>query len=160
MKVRKVEAKNRRKVFEIATGRRSFVFPYSKCDPQPGSDDRIVNVYPDPEIGRDGFTYVLKSGAEGTIHMDHVLEYNQDPELLKNLAIYRLTLEAQERVKGSPLSNREVCRRLGTSMSQLYRLLDQTNYSKSIGQLLALLEVLDCDVEIIVRDREPESVGS
>jgi hypothetical protein len=31
--------------------------------------------------------------------------------------------------------------------------LDQTNYSKSIGQLLALLEVLDCEVELIVRDK-------
>ncbi len=160
MKVRKVEANNRRKLFEIVSGRRNFVFPYSKCEPRPGSDDPIVKVYPDPDIGRDGFTYVLQSGAEGTIHMDHVLEYNQDPEQLKNLALYRLTLEAQGRVQGSPLSNREICRRLGTSMSQLYRLLDQTNYTKSIGQLLALLEVLDCDVEIVVRDREPESIGS
>jgi hypothetical protein len=160
MKVRKVEPNNRRKVFELVAGRRSFVFPYGKCEPQPGSDDPVVKVYADPEIGREGFTYVLKSGAEGTVHMDHVLEYNQDPEHLKNLALYRLTLEAQRRVEASPLANREISRRLGTSMSQLYRLLDQTNYSKSIGKLLALLEVLDCEVEITVRDRKPESVAS
>jgi len=76
------------------------------------------------------------------------------------IALNRLTLEAKGRVQRSPLSNREIPRLLGTSMSQLFRLLDQTNYSKSIGQLLALLEELDCDEEIVVRDREPESVGS
>jgi hypothetical protein len=32
-------------------------------------------------------------------------------------------------------------------------LLDQTNYTKSIGQILALLEVLDCEVEFVVRDK-------
>ena len=44
-------------------------------------------------------------------------------------------------------------RRLGTSPAQLYRLLDQTNSRKSIDQMLALLRVLDCDVELVVRDK-------
>ena len=42
-------------------------------------------------------------------------------------------------------------RRLGTSATQFYRLLDQTNYRKSIDKLLALLHVLDCDVDLVVR---------
>ena len=41
-------------------------------------------------------------------------------------------------------------RRLGTSAAQLYRLLDQTNYRKSVDQVLNLLHVLDCDVDLIV----------
>jgi hypothetical protein len=49
------------------------------------------------------------------------------------------------------LSRREIIRRLGTSATQSYRLLDQTNYRKSIDQLLSLLHVLDCDVHLIVR---------
>lgn len=32
-----------------------------------------------------------------------------------------------------------------------YRLLDQTNYRKSLDQLLLLLHVLDCEVDLIVR---------
>ena len=44
-------------------------------------------------------------------------------------------------------------RRLGTSPAQLYRLLDQTNYAKSVDQMLALLSVLDCEVELVVKHR-------
>jgi hypothetical protein len=53
-----------------------------------------------------------------------VLEYNQDPTYLRDLLLYRLTLEAQKRVAESPLSKREIVRSLGTSAAQLYRLLD------------------------------------
>ena len=37
--------------------------------------------------------------------------------------------------------------------SQLYRLLDQTNYRKLVDQLLSLLAALDCDVDLVVRAR-------
>jgi hypothetical protein len=33
----------------------------------------------------------------------------------------------------------------------LYRLLDPANYRKSVDKMLALLQVLDCEVEVIVR---------
>ncbi|MBU1700286.1 MAG: hypothetical protein KJ970_08060 [Candidatus Eisenbacteria bacterium] len=42
---------------------------------------------------------------------------------------------------------------MGTSAAQFYRLTDQTNYRKSIGQLLSLLKILDCEVDFIVRDK-------
>lgn len=63
----------------------------------------------------------------------------------------KLTLEAQKRIETSPLSKREIVRRLGTSTAQLYRLLDQTNYRKSVDKLVALLRVLECDVDLVVR---------
>ena len=47
---------------------------------------------------------MLKSGDEGTVHIDQVLEYNQDPAYLRDLLLYKLTIEAQERVEASPLS--------------------------------------------------------
>jgi len=65
--------------------------------------------------------------------------------------LYKLTIEAQKRLQASGLSKREVIRRLGTSASQFYRLLDQTNYRKSVDRLLSLLHVLDCDVDLVVR---------
>jgi hypothetical protein len=67
---------------------------------------------------------VLHSGRTGTVHVEQVLEYNQDPTYLRDLLLYRLTLEAQKRVAESPLSKREIVRSLGTSAAQLYRLLD------------------------------------
>lgn len=151
MKIRSVSPNNRRKAFEVKTSARSFVFPFAKVAPQPTADDPIVRVFVDKELGREGFAYVLKSGREGTVHIEQVLEYNQDPDYLRDLLLYKLTLEAQKRVEASRLSKREIIRRLGTSATQFYRLLDQTNYRKSVDQLLSLLHVLDCDVELVVR---------
>ena len=50
-------------------------------------------------------------------------------------------------------SKREIIRRLGTSASKFYRLIDQTNYRKSVDQMLNLLHALDCEVELIVRPK-------
>jgi len=96
---------------------------------------------------------LFASGNEGTVHLDQVLDYNRDPDYLRDLTVYELTLQAKERVERSDLSKREIIRRLGTSATQFYRLLDTANYTKSIGQLILLLEILDCSVELVVRDK-------
>ena len=153
MKMRRVKANNRRKAFEVSVHRNTYLYPYVKLHPTPEPDNKVVEVFVDKEIGSEGFTYVLQSGAEGTVHVEQVLDYNQDPGYLRELLLYKLTLEAQKRVDASPLSKREIIRRLGTSATQFYRLLDQTNTRKSVGQLLSLLHVLDCDVDLVVRDR-------
>lgn len=153
MKITRVNANNHKKAFEVVTRGKLFLFPYLEADPAPSPADRVSEVYPDKEIGREGFTYVLESGREGTIHMDHVLDYNQDPSYLADMLLYNLTLEARKRVEQSGLSTREIIRRLGTSASQFYRLLDQTNYSKSLKQLVALLAILGCEVDLVVKRR-------
>ncbi len=151
MKIKTVAGNNRRKVFEVKTATRTWVLPYAKLDPRPTLQDPLATVFVAPELGREGFTYVLRSGREGTVHIYQVLEYNQDPGYLRDALLYKLTLKAQERVKATPLSKREIIRRLGTSATQFYRLLDQTNYAKTIDQLLCLLQVLDCHVDLVVR---------
>ena len=153
MKIRTVGHNNRKKLFEVATSRKKLVFPFSKAEPAPTAEDPITELSVDAEAGREAFSYVLHSGRTGTVHVEQVLEYNQDPTYLRDLLLYRLTLEAQKRVAKSPLSKREIVRRLGTSAAQLYRLLDQTNYRKSVDQLLALLQVLNCDVDLVVRTK-------
>ena len=79
MKIQEVVANNRRHLFEVKTGRGTMVFPYAKTEPTASPDDRIVEVYVDPELGREGFTFQLESGLEGSVHVDVVLEYNDDP---------------------------------------------------------------------------------
>ncbi len=54
-------------------------------------------------------------------------------------------------VDESGLSKRELIRRLGTSASQFYRLLDPAYPGKSLGQLLALLHIVDRDVKVVTR---------
>ena len=119
--------------------------------PMPTAGDPIARVFVDKELDREGLTYELVSGKTGTIHLEQVLEYNQDPNYLRDLLLYKLTLEAQKRIAQSRLAKREIVRRLGTSATQLYRLLDQTNYEKSFDQLVSLLQILDCDVDLVVR---------
>jgi len=153
VKIKTVKHDNRKKAFEVATARKRYWFPYAKLEVRPSRENPVKRVYIDDELGREAFTYELQSGEQGTVHIDHVLEYNRDPRSMRDLLLYKLTLVAQERVQSSPLSTRELIRRLGTSPAQFYRLLDQTNYTKSIDQLLALLSVLDCDVDLVVKKR-------
>jgi hypothetical protein len=153
VKIRSLKANKRRNTLEIMAGGKRLVFPFARLDPRPTPDDPLVTAFVDRELGAEGFTYVLKSGREGTVHIDDVLEYNQDPNYLRDLLLYRLTLEAQKRVAATPLAKRELIRRLKTSPTQFYRLLDQTNYRKSIDQLLRLLQALDCDVDLVVREK-------
>jgi hypothetical protein len=101
-----VNANNRRKVFEVATGKRRLTFPFAELEVQPTADDPVAKVLVDQELEAEGFSYLLQSGREGTVHIEEVLEH---------------------------------------------RLLDQTNYRKSVDQLLRLLNVLGCDVQLVVR---------
>jgi hypothetical protein len=150
MKIKSATCNNRRKTFELGTWRGEFTFPYAKADPSPTSGDPVVQIAVDGELGREAFTYRLASGSEGTVHIEQVLDYNRDPGYMRNLLLYKLTLEAGRRVEESKLSKREIIRRLGTSPAQFYRLLDSTNYCKSVDKVLGLLHVLDCEVDLVV----------
>jgi hypothetical protein len=153
VKIRSVKHNSRRKTFEIRTSTKTLAFPFSKVKPAPSPTNPVANSFVDAEAGGEAFTYTLASGQTGTVHVEQVLDYNQDPRYLRDLLLYKLTIEAQRRIAKSAISKREIVRRLGTSAAQLYRLLDQTNYRKSVDQLLALLQVLDCEVDLVVRSR-------
>ena len=153
MKIHSVRLNNRRRAFEIRTWREKLLFPYSRVNPAPDAGDPAVKVRIDEDLGREAFSYTLASGGGGTVHIEQVLEYNQDPGYMRNLLLYKLTVEAQNRLQHSGLSKREVIRRLGTSPAQFYRLLDSTNYRKSMDKLLSLLQTLDCEVDFVVRAR-------
>ena len=153
MKIRRIVVNKRRKAFEVHTHRAIFSFPFAVAKPAPTRDDPVESAFVDPEVGREGFTYALASGREGTIHVDAVLEYNRDPATMADLMLYELTLEARRRLDRTRLGTREIIRRLGTSASQFYRLLDPANDRKSLRQMVALLAVLGCDVELKVKAR-------
>jgi len=155
VRIRRVRANNRTRSFEVETARGRFSLPYARVAPAPSAADRVARVFVDPELGREGFTYALDSGREGSVHIDAVLEEHRDPTLMADLLAHQLTVEARRRMDATHLSCREICRRLGTSPAQLYRLLDERNGATSLRQLLVLLAVLDCDVELRARDAAP-----
>ena len=147
-----VTANGRRRAFEVNTRSRTYTFPYSKTEPAPSGADPVVHVAPDLELGSEGFTYLLSSGREGSVHIDSVREVNQDPTYIAELLLYRLSVEAQNRMKSSRRTAREVAQALGTSPAQLYRLTDPTNYSKSFPQLISLLNYLGANVDFQISD--------
>ena len=163
MKIKSVRHDNRKKAFEVATYNGRYWFPFAKLRLRPTQANPVKSANVDDELGNEAFTYQLQSGEEGTVHIDQILDYNRDPRYMRDMLLYKLTLVAQERVKSSSLSKRELIRRLETSPAQFYRLLDQTNYSKSIDQLMALLSILDCQVDLVVkkpsRMRKPAGVA-
>lgn len=151
MKIRKVAANNRKHAFEVTLGKNVLSFPYSKADPAPVPSDPVARAFVDEELGREGFTYVLKSGAEGSVHVDAILEHNEDPAYMRDLLLYNLTLQAQVCMEESPLSQAEIVRRAKTSPSQVARLLDASNKTKSVDKLVVLLGAMDCEVDFTVR---------
>ena len=153
MKVSTVTANARKRSFQIRAGGERYVFPFARLRRPPTSDDPVEDVYPDPDIGEQGFTYRLRSGTEDTVHLDEVRELAQDPEVLQELFLHGLTVEARRGLEESGLGVRQTARLLGTSASQLYRLLDPTNTSKSVGQMLALLHLVGRDVRIQIEER-------
>ena len=160
MKIRRVRANNRTRSFEVETARGRLNLPYARVAPCPSAGDPIARVFVDPELGREAFTYELRSGREGSVHVDAVLEEHKDPKLMADLLAHELTVEARRRMESTHLSCREICRRLGTSATQLYRLLDESNGNSSLRQLLVLLSVLGCEVEWRARDTAARKANS
>ncbi|MEK6705085.1 MAG: hypothetical protein AABZ06_04805, partial [Bdellovibrionota bacterium] len=95
-------------------------------------------------------TYVLDSGKEDSVHLDAFLDYNRDPDFMRKITLHNLTVDALKLLKTAGLSKQELIRRLKTSPSQLYRLLDPANYQKSVDEMLRLIAVLGYRVEIKV----------
>ena len=155
MKICSVEMNNRKNEFTITTRSGSvYAFPYTKAVPSPGRDNRIKQLFVDDELASEAFTYLLESGEEGSIHIEQILEYNDDPAYFAELLIYKLSVEARKRVEKSGMSRRQLAQRLSTSVPQLYRLLDPSNSRKSVRQLITLLYVLDCDLNLVVKNRQ------
>lgn len=147
MKIKNVACNNRKKTFEIkAENKKKYLFPYSQLKLH--SKNRIAAVHVDKELANEAFTYRLESGTENTILMDQVLAYNKDSHYLTEMLLYKLTVTAQKILKENKTSKREIIRRLKTSPTQFYRLIDQTYYHKTIDQMIKLLAALDYSVDV------------
>ena len=141
-----------KQAFEIEIeGMTPMEYPYPQCCPAPAREDPVVRVELDPELGFTGFVYFLASGSEGVVLSDHILRYNRDPSYLVDEMLYELSCEAKSRLESSPIGIRALSRRLETSPTQIYRLVDPTNYGKTLDQMVRLLSALEADVQLLIR---------
>jgi hypothetical protein len=148
MKIRNIAINRRKKALEIETPKGALNLPFAKLSPKPNTKDPIKTAYVDAELDGRGVTYVLESGKEGSVHLDAFLEYECDPDFMRDMTLHKLTVEAMKLFKQSGLSKHELIRRLKTSPSQLYRLLDPSNYRKSIDEMLRLISVLGYRLDV------------
>ena len=150
MKIRSVTINNRKKALEIETAKGPLALPFSKLQIKPTAKDPIKVAYVDSELANAAVTYTLESGKEDSVHLDAFLDYNRDPDFMREITLHNLTVQALKRLKTAGLSKQELIRRLKTSPSQLYRLLDPANYQKSVDEMLRLIAVLGYRVEMKV----------
>lgn len=152
MKVQRVRVNHRKAQLELTVrSGRMYPFPFARLDPRPTAHNRVCDASVDRELASEAVGYVLESGDAGVLHVEQALDYNRDPGYLAELLLHKLTVEARARVEAAGLSRRELARRLRTSVPQLYRLLDPANTRKSLTQLVTLLHLLDCEVDVVVR---------
>lgn len=155
MIIKTLTINNSRRGFDITTSNRaSYSLPFSKLQLVPTPHNKIKEAYVDKELGKQGITYFLESGAEDSVPLDAFLDYNKDPNYMRKIALYKLTARALDQIEKSKLSKREIARKLHTSPAQLYRLLDTTNYRKTIDQMVKLLAALGCSIEITAREEK------
>ena len=157
MKIDSVSINNRRKCLQIDTEKGRLTLPFSKLVLRVSEHNRIKEAYVDEELGREAITYVLDSGEEASIHLDAFLDYHKDPDYMRKMVLYKLTLKALKAIEVSGLSKREIVRRLNTSPAQLYRLLNTSNYSKTIDQIVKLLAALGFETRFIVDEERSDN---
>lgn len=146
MKIKRVLAHSKKKAFLLQVAKKTYEVPYSTLKIKPSTQDPVVSVFVDKELGGLGFSYTLRSGKEDSMLLEQVLEMHHDPEIARKRALYDLTCLAQDVTERSKLPKRVIARRLGCTPTHLYRLLDQSFYGKTIDQMVKLLSVLDVEL--------------
>jgi hypothetical protein len=99
----------------------------------------LVSIDIDEELGRQGATFVMADGTRGDLPADFVLYYC-DPTYDWS-PINQLKRVLRDKLEASKLSVRVLADALGTSPSQVVRLLEENRGSKQLLQLLKLAEL-------------------
>jgi DNA-binding Xre family transcriptional regulator len=137
---KEVEFDNKKKVFNLKyTSGLKIECPYSAL----GIRGKVIEAAPDREVGQHSFYFVLHNGKRNFVPFDQPLHIAQYPEYVKQQTLYEVTKQLNEFIERGKVSKRELARRLGTSMSQLSRLLDTTNYKKELTRLIELAAMLN-----------------
>lgn len=148
MKITSLTQNSRKRCFILKIGSREYEFSFSYLAVKPSARNPIRSLTIDKDTGKQSFSYKLKDGRGDTVLAEQVLHVNQDPEVLRKELLYKLTYEIQELIAARKLTKRSVARLLNIHPAQLYRLLDQKFYGKTIDQMIRVFAALGETVEI------------
>lgn len=131
---------NKKRVFHLEyTSGLKIDCPYFSL----GIREKVKDAAPDREAGDHSFYFVLESGKRDYVPYDQPLHIAQNPEYVKQQTLYEMTKMINEFIREEKIPKRELARRLGTSMSQLLRLLDTTNTKKELARLIEIAALLN-----------------
>lgn len=139
-KFKKVEHDNKKRLFhlEYASGLK-LDCPYSAL----GIRNKVIEAGPDREVGGHSFYFTLHDGKKEYVPYDQPLHIVQNPEYVRQRTLYEVTKRLNRFIEEAKIPKRELARRLSTSLSQLARLLDTTNYNKELSRLIELAAILN-----------------
>jgi hypothetical protein len=106
MKISKVSLNHRKKTICLETRKGVLEYPFAKLDIRPTAKNKIKEIFVDPDLGNEGVTYFLESGRENSLHLDAFLEYNKDPDYLRMIFLFELTIR---RIKRSRWTKCLIC---------------------------------------------------
>ena len=139
-KFKRVTFNNRKRTFHLEyTSGLKIDCPYAALSIK----GKITEAAPDPECGRHAFYFAVDNGERDYVPYDQPLHIANVPEYAKEQALYEMTKTINEFIRKEGISKRELARRLGTSTSQLARLLDITNYKKELSRLIEIAAMLN-----------------
>lgn len=131
---------NRKRVFHLEyTSNLKLECPYSALGIRGG----VLESGLDEETGGHSFYFVLENGKKDYVPYDQPLHIVQHPEYVRQHTLYEVTKQLNQFIEREKVPKRELARRLGTSLSQLARLLDTTNYKKELSRLIELAAMLN-----------------
>lgn len=131
-------------------------FPLNKLSKDFSHWNNIEKIYIDHELGSEAITLININGDEESIHIDNFLEQSSDPDFFRNLLLYNLTVELGNIVERENTIKSHISKVLCTSTTQIYRILDTKNYTKTIDQVIKFLAALGygIDFKIVKLNKE------
>ncbi len=78
---------------------------------------------------------------------DQPLYISNNPDYMRQELMFELTMNIQSIIEDVGISKRELARSLKTSVTQINRLLDQTNYNKDLSRLIQIASLLNYDFD-------------
>lgn len=127
----------------------ALCMPAKRMNPRPTVRNPIVAAAWDPDIGRNGVAYRLRNGREGVVVWDQALDANRDPEYLATMQLHRARAAAVTLLRRHTegMSVREIAKRIGTSTSQVQRML-AGEPTASLDAIIRALGLLGVEVEV------------
>jgi hypothetical protein len=147
-KFRSVQFNNRKKVFHlIYTSGLEVDCPYSAISVK----KNVVEAGPDKEVGNHSFYFILEDGYTGYVPYDQPLHIINHPDYVKEEIMWRVTIQLRDVIASKNISKREIARRMNTSVTQINRLLDQTNYNKDLSRLIEMAAIIGYEFDWSLR---------